>query len=245
MSITLTEGAATDYFDRRIFQRDAVNLNRSLTIAGTHSGANSVEARIVDDGTSNEVVTWSVVDAAPGAGTWTGSITVPQGGWYKYTLPTTAMEGWYEFEAYYDNGSNAFRFYGEAYYVGGLRINGTWSISETTRISSIKSDTVANRASLTTLQGLIAALNDLSTADVQTIIDGISIPTVSEIWANIIETNGNVTAQQALSLLLAVNAGEYDSATGIFKDPSGTSTRVTGTANENGDRAAITLTPSA
>ena len=67
---------------------------------------------------------------------------------------------------------------------------------------------------------------------------------VANLWDEVIETNGSITAQQAMSVMLAAVAGKYDHTTGEFKDPSGTDVRITGTANSQGDRSAITLTPS-
>ena len=72
----------------------------------------------------------------------------------------------------------------------------------------------------------------------------ISTDAVTQIMSRVIETNGSITLQQAQSILLAAVAGEYDHNTGTFKDPSGTSTRITGTATNKGDRSSITLTPS-
>lgn len=74
--------ALTDVVDRTGIQR-ASGVG-SLTISGTHTGATSVQARVVLHGTSTEVVTWTTIDASPGATTWTGTLTnIPTGGWYN------------------------------------------------------------------------------------------------------------------------------------------------------------------
>lgn len=72
----------TDVVTYRVVQRSGTS--GSLLIAGTHTGATSVQARIVLDGTSTEVVTWTTIDAAPGASSFSGTLTgIPQGAWYN------------------------------------------------------------------------------------------------------------------------------------------------------------------
>lgn len=87
--LELTEGATdtvtlTDVTDGRIIQRNASNEG-SLTISGTYSGTpTAIQARIVEDGTSTEVVTWTTIDASPSAGTFSGTLSnIPDGGWYN------------------------------------------------------------------------------------------------------------------------------------------------------------------
>lgn len=74
---------------------------------------------------------------------------------------------------------------------------------------------------------------------------------VSEITAAIkalvVETNGSVTFGQAMSVLLAFAAGVSTGQSGtspVFKDPSGSSTRISGTTDGSGNRSSVTLTPS-
>lgn len=60
----------------------------------------------------------------------------------------------------------------------------------------------------------------------------------------IIETQGSITAQQAMSVILAAAAGEWTAA-GTFKSPNGGATRIAGTAAGSAPfRSAVTLTPS-
>lgn len=85
MAVSLTE-----YQDRRIIQRYVNTENRAITIAGTCSTSiTSIEARIVQDGTSTEVVTWTVIDAAPSGGLFSGTLVTPQGGWYNIQVRDT------------------------------------------------------------------------------------------------------------------------------------------------------------
>jgi hypothetical protein len=66
--------------------------------------------------------------------------------------------------------------------------------------------------------------------------------------AMVIETNGTVTLGQAMSVILAFAAGVssgQSTTSPIFEDPSGTTTRITGTTDGSGTRTAVTLNPSA
>lgn len=65
------------------------------------------------------------------------------------------------------------------------------------------------------------------------------------IKALVIETNGSVTFGQAMSVMLAVLSGITANGGNTFKDPSGTSTRVTATTDGSNNRTAMSLTPSA
>jgi len=68
---------------------------------------------------------------------------------------------------------------------------------------------------------------------------------VTEIWAKVIETNGSITAQQGMSLILAAVAGVTTDLGATLKDPSGTTTRISATINNFQERTAMTVTPSA
>lgn len=66
----------------RIYQRSGGSA--AVGLSGTYSGTpTTIQARVVPDGGGTAVVDWTTVDAAPAAGTWAGSINVPQGGWYN------------------------------------------------------------------------------------------------------------------------------------------------------------------
>jgi len=64
------------------------------------------------------------------------------------------------------------------------------------------------------------------------------------IWAQIIETVGSRTAQQALSIILAAVAGVTADSGATIKDAAGTNTRIAATINGSNERTAMTLTPS-
>lgn len=78
-TITLTEPA-----DGSVAQRNSSNQG-SLTISGTYTETpTTIEYRIVEDGTSTEVKTWTLLDATPAGGTFSGTATgIAQGGWYN------------------------------------------------------------------------------------------------------------------------------------------------------------------
>lgn len=76
MAITLT-----DLKDWQIYQETS-SEEKSITITGSCSGISSVEARVVLNGTSTEVVTWTTIDASPTT-SFSGVLTVPTGAWYN------------------------------------------------------------------------------------------------------------------------------------------------------------------
>jgi hypothetical protein len=73
----------TDFDDGRIFQRRGQSAG--IVVSGQYKGRiGSVEARVIRDGTSHEVVPWTVIDRSPKNGIFVGTLTpVPQGGWYN------------------------------------------------------------------------------------------------------------------------------------------------------------------
>jgi hypothetical protein len=75
--LTVTEPA-----DLRIYQRNGTSAN--VTFSGTYDGSpTAIEARIVEHGTSDEVITWTTLDDSPSAGAYSGTLSIPQGGWYN------------------------------------------------------------------------------------------------------------------------------------------------------------------
>lgn len=80
-SVTLT-----DVTNLRVFQRSGTS--KSITVTGSYTYASSpptyIQARVVQDGTSTEVVTWTTLSAATiSGGSFSGTLSVPQGGWYN------------------------------------------------------------------------------------------------------------------------------------------------------------------
>lgn len=67
---------------------------------------------------------------------------------------------------------------------------------------------------------------------------------VSGVRDTVVEANGSITLQQALSLILAVNAGRSTANGLTFQDPSGTSNRVVSVVDDDANRTSITITPS-
>jgi hypothetical protein len=89
-ALTLTEVA-----DGRVFQRVKDTTSGPVSISGTYTGDApvSVEARVLLDADDSEVVGWTVVDAAPAGGTWSGSISTPQGGAYYVAVRCSDQTG--------------------------------------------------------------------------------------------------------------------------------------------------------
>ena len=65
-----------------------------------------------------------------------------------------------------------------------------------------------------------------------------------DIMAEVIESQGSYTVQQALSIILSVLAGETSGGGVNFLTPDGVSTRVAATVDASNNRTAMTLTPS-
>lgn len=71
----------SDLVDLRVIQRTGTSA--SVTLSGTYVGTPaSIQARVIRHDTSAEVVAWSTLVASPSGGTFSGTLTVPQGGWY-------------------------------------------------------------------------------------------------------------------------------------------------------------------
>ena len=85
-SITLT-----DFTNLSGYQRD-VSDEAIITIEGDVTGSSSVSARVVDDGTSNEVVGWTEIDSSP-TSIFSGTLTVPAGaGWYNVQVRNNSLD---------------------------------------------------------------------------------------------------------------------------------------------------------
>jgi hypothetical protein len=54
---------------------------------------NRVEARVLQHGTNTAVVDWTRIDSTPGGGTFSGNLTVPQGGWYNIEVQALDSAG--------------------------------------------------------------------------------------------------------------------------------------------------------
>lgn len=74
--------------------------------------------------------------------------------------------------------------------------------------------------------------------------DQLAATAVTEIWSKVVESAGSYTAQQVLSIALAVLAGETNTGGTVFRTPNDTATRVTATVDGSNNRTAMTLTPS-
>jgi hypothetical protein len=73
----------TDFEEGQIFQRRGTSGD--IIVSGTYTGQPvAVEARVVRDGTFEEVVPWTAIDPCPKNGIFLGVLHgVPQGGWYN------------------------------------------------------------------------------------------------------------------------------------------------------------------
>lgn len=67
---------------------------------------------------------------------------------------------------------------------------------------------------------------------------------ITDIWAKVCETEGSYTAQQIMSIVLSVLAGETNTNGTVFRTPNDAATRVSATVDASDNRTAMTLTPS-
>lgn len=74
--------------------------------------------------------------------------------------------------------------------------------------------------------------------------DQIAATAITDIWANVVESEGSYTAQQVLSIVLAAVAGVTSSGGATLETPNGNADRITATVNGSNERTAMTLTPS-
>ncbi|MEJ2219680.1 MAG: sialate O-acetylesterase [Desulfobacterales bacterium] len=72
-----------DFEDGSIFQRHGQSAD--IVVSGTYSGQmEAIEARVIRNNTTEEIVPWTVIDSAPRNGIFVGKLaSVPQGGWYN------------------------------------------------------------------------------------------------------------------------------------------------------------------
>lgn len=71
-----------DLVERRVVQRSGTSAQ--VAVSGTYSGApTSIQARVVLHDTMTGVVPWTTIVPTPTGGVFSGSLTVPQGGWYN------------------------------------------------------------------------------------------------------------------------------------------------------------------
>ncbi len=110
--------------------------------------------------------------------------------------------------------------------------------------------TISSRAIPGDLMGLVA--DAITSAKIATDAFGaleLSADAANEIrdavMAKVIEAQGSITMQQAMSIVLAVLAGVTATTGSTIKTPDGVATRVAATLNASNERTAMTLTPSA
>ena len=78
-----------DFASYQVIQRAIGGTNQQVSVSGTCTGSavSGVQAQVVDFGTgSNVIVSWTTIATAVSGGTFAGSLTVPQGGWYKVAV---------------------------------------------------------------------------------------------------------------------------------------------------------------
>lgn len=132
----------------------------------------------------------------------------------------------------------------------------TWS-SLTDTLEGIRDNlggdaTAANQSTIITALGIIDNIVDAILIDTDTTIPAqitglnnvSSTDVANAVKTLIVESEGNITVQQALSVILAVLAGQSTNDGLTFQTPNGNASRVAATVDANKNRTDITLTPS-
>ncbi|MBN1974090.1 MAG: hypothetical protein JW787_10660, partial [Sedimentisphaerales bacterium] len=74
-----------DFGDHQVIQRTIGTLQGTVNVTGTfsHSDVNQIEAQVVDFTTGNTIAAWQDMTIEPANSHFSGTITVPQGYWYR------------------------------------------------------------------------------------------------------------------------------------------------------------------
>jgi hypothetical protein len=117
-----------------------------------------------------------------------------------------------------------------------------WRGVQPNNVSSGRVDATIGAMQADTLTATAIAADAITAAKVAS---DVSAEIAAALKALVVETNGSVTFGQAMSVMLAICAGVTSNGGNTFKDPSGTTTRVTGTTDGSNNRTAVALSPSA
>lgn len=75
--------SVVEFKNKQVFQRNSSN-KASIAVSGSCSGTpSSIHARVIKEAGETEAVPWTLLDASPSSGGFSGTVTVPTGGWYK------------------------------------------------------------------------------------------------------------------------------------------------------------------
>ncbi len=93
---TIAESGAltlNDFDNYRVFQRDLVDRDFTLTVAGSYTGGDvaRIEARVLDYADGGAIVDWTTIDSDLSDGSYSGEVTAGEGGWYR--IQTRALSG--------------------------------------------------------------------------------------------------------------------------------------------------------
>jgi len=79
--------SVTDFSAGRVHQRAAGTTAKTVTFTGSYTGTapTTVEVKVVNQSGGATVVDWtSIGSLSVGGGVWSGTLSVPQGGWYNF-----------------------------------------------------------------------------------------------------------------------------------------------------------------
>ena len=90
LTVTAPAVALNEFGDHQVFQRDLGGTSRLIAFTGTYTGTpHVIQVRLVAFTGGAEVTPWTTIATGPGGGSFSGSLTVPQGGWYRTEVRST------------------------------------------------------------------------------------------------------------------------------------------------------------
>ena len=90
LTVTSSAVALNEFGDHQVFQRTLGGSSRPLTFTGTYTGApRFIQVRLVAFTGGAEVRPWTTISTGPSGGSFSGILTVPQGGWYRTEVRST------------------------------------------------------------------------------------------------------------------------------------------------------------
>jgi len=84
LTVTNNSILPTDFGDHQVIQRTVGTTAGLVTVTGTYTGTpDHIQAQVDSFGLGAVVVPWTTITTVPSGGTFSGTLTVPQGGWYQ------------------------------------------------------------------------------------------------------------------------------------------------------------------
>jgi len=94
LSVNINTVTPTDFGDHQVIQRTIGMTSGLVTITGTYGGTpDHIQAQVDTFGLGAVVVPWTTITTVLSGGVFSGSLTVPQGGWYQILVQSCNASG--------------------------------------------------------------------------------------------------------------------------------------------------------